>query len=387
MRNIILLGATGSIGKQTLDVLDNLKNEYQLVSIAFGKNLKTGIEIIKKYRPLYVSVENKKDALYLKELFPNISFGFGMEGLITASTFDSNNNYETIVVTAVVGSVGLIPTIEAIKKGYHIALANKETLVTAGKIIKDLIKKYKVNLIPIDSEHSAIFQALNGENNKYIKRLLITASGGAFRDKLRSELEFVTVKEALNHPNWSMGSKITIDSATMMNKGFEVIEAHYLFDLNYDKIDTILHKESIIHSMVEFLDTSIIAQLGTPDMRIPIQYALTYPKRNVLKNAKRLKLEDIGNLHFQKMSFKRYPCLKYAYDAGRIGHSMPTILNAANEIAVKLFLEGKIKFLEIEEIIYDTLNEHKLIKNPDLDTILYLDKNTKQKIFTTMKGV
>lgn len=387
MKNLIILGATGSIGRQTLEVLDNLINEYQLISIAFGRNLEIGKEIIKKYNPEYVSVEYEKDAHYLKEQFPNIKFGYGLEGLITASTYEANNNYETVVVTAVVGSVGLIPTVEAIKKGYHIALANKETLVTAGSIIMDLIKKYQVNLLPIDSEHSAIFQVLNGEKKKFIKRLIITASGGSFRDKKRSELENVTVNEALNHPNWSMGSKITIDSATMMNKGFEVIEAHYLFDLDYDYIDTILHKESIIHSMVEFHDTSIIAQLGTPDMKVPIQYALTYPNRNVLNTSKRLRLEDISTLNFQKMDYQRYPCLKYAYESGRIGHSMPTVLNAANEVAVKLFLDGKIKFLDIERIIYEALNEHKLIKNPDLETILYLDKETKYKVFTTMKGV
>lgn len=387
MKNLIILGATGSIGLQTLDVLDNLPNEYQLLSIAFGKNIETGIKIIKKYQPQYVSVQNEEDALYLKEMFPQIEFGYGLEGLVNASTFTANNNYETVVVTALVGSIGLIPTVEAIKKGYHIALANKETLVTAGSIVMELVKKYKVNILPIDSEHSAIFQALNGEDEKSVKRLIITASGGALRDKSRAELENVTVEQALNHPNWSMGSKITIDSATMMNKGFEVIEAHYLFNLDYDKIDTILHKESIIHSLVEFNDTSIIAQLGTPDMRIPIQYALTYPKRLSLNNAKSLKLEDIRTLNFQKMDYNRYPCLKYAYDAGITAHSMPAVLNAANEAAVKLFLENKIKFLDIERIIYEALNEHKLIKNPDLQTILDLDKVTKEKILTSWKGV
>lgn len=383
MKNVILLGATGSIGTQTLDVIAHKKEDFQLISIAFGKNIKKAIEIIKKFNPRFVSVINKSDAEYLKELFKQIEIGYGQEGLIKAATIDCNNLYETVVVTAVVGSVGLLPTIEAIKKGYTIALANKETLVTAGHIVCEMAKKYQVNLLPVDSEHSAIFQALNGENPQNINQLIITASGGSFRDKSRDALKAVTLKEALNHPNWTMGSKITIDSATMMNKGFEVIEAHYLFQLPYEKITTLLHKESVIHSMVEFVDTSIIAQLGTPDMRIPIQYALSYPERVELKQAKRLKLEEIAALHFNAMDYNRFPCLKYAYDAGIIGESMPTVLNAANEAAVKLFLEEKISFLDIEKIIYETLEKHKIIKNPDLETILLLDKQTKKRIIST----
>ena len=386
MKNLIILGATGSIGMQTLAVLGNLTNEYKLTSIAFGKNIKRGIEIINKFKPQFVSVENKSDCKYLSELFPDIKFDYGLEGLINASTYDASNSYQTVVVTALVGSIGLLPTVEAIKKGYHIALANKETLVTAGRIIIDLIDKYQVNLLPVDSEHSAIFQALNGEKKAQINKLIITASGGAFRNKSREDLKHVTVTEALKHPNWLMGSKITIDSATMMNKGFEVIEAHYLFGLPYDKITTILHKESVIHSLVEFVDTSVIAQLGTPDMRIPIQYALTYPNRFVLNNAKSLKLEEIMTLNFQKLDFTRYPCLHYAYEAGKIGHSMPTVLNAANEAAVHLFLTEKISFLDIERIIYEALNNHILIKNLDLDTILSLDKEVKMTILT-LKGV
>ncbi len=388
MKNIILLGATGSIGTQTLEVLKNHENEYQLVSMAFGSNIEKGMEIISEFHPRYVGVANKQDALRLQELFPHITFGYGMEGLVNASTYDAGNGYKTVVVTAVVGSIGLLPTIEAIKKGYDIALANKETLVSAGHIVLDMIKKYRIKLLPVDSEHSAIFQALNGENRKQVKRLIITASGGSFRDKTRDELKNVTVRDALNHPNWSMGSKITIDSATMMNKGFEVIEAHYLFDMPYESITTILHKESVVHSLVEFIDTSVIAQLGTPDMKIPIQYALTYPNRFELKQTNQLKLEEIQTLHFQKMDLNRYPCLKYAYDAGIAGHSYPTVLNAANEAGVKLFLEEKIGFLDIENIIYDALERHEMIKNPDLDTILLLDKETKAQIYAKYaKGV
>ncbi|HEY8364999.1 MAG TPA: 1-deoxy-D-xylulose-5-phosphate reductoisomerase [Haloplasmataceae bacterium] len=386
MKNLILLGATGSIGTQTLEVLDHLLDEYQLVSIAFGKNLSCGIEIIKKYRVQYVSVADKDDCLRLKELFPYLQVGYGIEGLIQASTFDANNTYQTLVVSALVGSVGLIPTIEAIKKGYDIALANKETLVTAGNLVTSLVNKHKVKLLPIDSEHSALFQALNGEEKKTIKRLIITASGGAFRDKSRDELQNVSVNDALNHPNWQMGAKITIDSATMMNKGFEVIEAHHLFQVPYEKISTLLHKESIIHSLVEFIDTSIIAQLSNPDMKLPILYALTYPHRTHINSLKSIDLEDIASLHFAKMDFKRYPCLEYAYYAGKIGHSLPVVLNASNEAAVKLFLESKITFLDIERIIYNALEKHEVIKNPDLYTILYLDKEIKEQI-SSMKGV
>ncbi len=382
MKNIILLGATGSIGSQTLDVIINNIDDYKLISIAFGTNLEKGIEIIKQFKPQYVSVTNQEDARKLKLIFNDIEFGFGTEGLIHAATLEANNPYKTLVVTAVVGSIGLVPTIEAIKKGYDIALANKETLVTAGHLVVKMAQLYGVKLLPVDSEHSALFQAMNGENKQTIKELIITASGGSFRDKSREELKKVTLKEALNHPNWNMGSKITIDSATMINKGFEVIEAHYLFDIPYERITTLLHRESVVHSMVEFIDTSIIAQLGTPDMRIPIQYALTYPERVESNHYKRLKLYEIAELHFQPLDFKRYPCLKYAYEAGSTGHSMPTVLNAANEAAVALFLQEKIPFLEIEDIIFSALKDHELIKNPDLETILSIDKETKARILS-----
>ncbi len=387
MKNILLLGATGSIGKQTLDVIEKHPNEFKLLTIAIGTNIIKGIEIIKKFKPKYVSVINNKDALLLKGLFVNIEIGFGERGLINAATYVGNNNFKHIVVTAVVGSVGLVPTIEAIKKGYTIALANKETLVTAGHIVMDLAKEYNVDILPVDSEHSAIFQCLNGENNKQVKEIIITASGGSFRNKTREELETVTIEDALNHPNWNMGHKITIDSATMINKGFEVIEAHYLFGLPYENISTVLHFESVIHSMVEFVDSAIIAQIGTPDMRIPIQYALNFPNRLESNFGKSLKLQDVGTLNFKPMDFKRFPCLKYAYDSGKTGHSMPTVLNAANEAAVNLFLKKKISFLEIENIVYENLTNHKLINNPSLDDILSLDKEIKENILSKyLKG-
>lgn len=381
-KNIYLLGATGSIGQQTLDVINNSKNYFNLVSISIGRNINKGIEIIKKYNPKYVSVINEEDCNKIASLFPNIEVGFGTNGLIKAATYDANNNNANLVVTAIVGSVGLSPTIEAIKKGYDIALANKETLVTAGHIVTSLAQSYNVNILPVDSEHSAIYQCLNGEDRNKINELIITASGGSFRDKQRVDLKNVTIKDALNHPNWSMGQKITIDSATMMNKGLEVIEAHWLFNIPYDKITTVLHQESVIHSMIEFVDTSIIAQLGTPDMRIPIQYALTYPERIKLNNSKRLRLSEIGTLNFKPMDFDRFPCLKFAYDAGIKGGSMPTVLNAANEAAVALFLNGKISFLEIEKLIYQQLERHNIIKNPDLKTVLDLDKMIKDAVLT-----
>lgn len=280
------------------------------------------------------------------------------------------------------GSVGLFPTLHAIQAGKTIALANKETLVTAGHLVMSAAEQHGVSILPVDSEHSAIFQCLQGEKDSEIDRLIITASGGSFRDKTREDLIGVTVEEALNHPNWSMGAKITIDSATMMNKGLEVIEAHWLFDIPFDKIDVVLHRESIIHSMVEFQDTSIKAQLGSPDMRVAIQYALSYPNRLPLPSGKRLNLEDIGKLNFEKMDYTRFHCLKLAYDAGRTGGSLPTVLNAANEAAVNAFLNKKIAFLQIDELIERALDRHNVIKHPDLDTIKEIDQETRVYINT-----
>src|SRR5206468_5108577 len=266
----------------------------------------------------------------LRAEFSNTKFTFGSEGLIEVAVFEKSD----ILVNAVLGSVGLHPTLQAIECGKVIAIANKETLVTAGHLVIGAARRNNVPLLPVDSEHSAIFQALQGELDKNIERLILTASGGSFRDRTRADLKDVTVEQALNHPNWSMGAKITIDSATMMNKGLEVIEAHWLFGVPFEKIDVLLHKESIIHSMVEFHDSSIIAQLGTPDMRVPIQYALTYPDRLPLLSSNRLNLAEIGKLHFQEMDLKRFRCLDFAYQAGKKGGTMPTVLNAANEAAV-----------------------------------------------------
>lgn len=380
MKNISLLGATGSIGIQTLDVIASHPNEFKLVAMSFGTNYQKGIEIINKFHPKFVSVKDKATYDILRDTFTNedITFHYGDEGLIEAAIYDGVD----VLVNAVVGSVGLIPTLRAIENNITIALANKETLVTAGHIVTELAKKHNVSILPVDSEHSAIFQCLQGESEKSIERLIVTASGGSFRDKTRDELEGVTVEQALNHPNWSMGAKITIDSATMMNKGLEVIEAHWLFNMPYEKIDVLLHKESIIHSLVEFHDHSIIAQLGTPDMRVPIQYALTYPNRLPLVHGKRLDLSEIGQLHFEKADFRRFRCLQYAYESGKIGGTMPTVLNAANEEAVAAFLKGKISFLHIENLIETSLEKHDNIALPSLEQIQEVDKLTRRFVQT-----
>jgi 1-deoxy-D-xylulose-5-phosphate reductoisomerase len=374
MKSISLLGATGSIGRQTLDVLDAHPEQFRLTAMSVGRNIEEAEKIIERFQPSICSVQNKEDAMKLaSRIRSNTKIVYGMEGLIEAAVATE----ATVVVNAVIGSVGLVPTLKAIEAGKTIALANKETLVTAGHLVMEKAKKHNVALLPVDSEHSAIFQCLNGENIERVEKLILTASGGSFREKTRDELKGVTVKEALNHPNWSMGAKITIDSATMMNKGLEVIEAHWLFSFDYSKIDVILHKESIIHSMVEFMDTSIIAHLGQPDMRVPIQYALSYPQRLELTNAKRLNLWEAGKLHFQKMDYDRFRCLKLAYEAGRMGGLMPTVLNAANEKAVELFLNGKIAFLEIEEMIEKSMLKAENSRNPNLEAIQETDKWTR----------
>jgi 1-deoxy-D-xylulose-5-phosphate reductoisomerase len=376
VKRISLLGATGSIGTQTLDVIKLHPNEFKLSAMSVGKNIQLAKNIIREFSPDLVSVQHKEDCEQLKSLFPHIKFVYGEEGLIQAATYHDVD----IVVTAVVGSVGLLPTLHAIEAGKTIAIANKETLVTAGHLVTERAKQHQVQLLPVDSEHSAIFQCLQGENRKSIEKVILTASGGSFRDKTREELQHVTIDEALKHPNWSMGAKITIDSATMMNKGFEVIEAHWLFHLPYDQIEVILHRESIIHSMVQFHDKSVIAQLGTPDMRVPIQYALSYPERLELPAANRLNLWEIGTLNFSKMDFNRYRCLQFAYEAGKKGGTMPAVLNAANEEAVDAFLKGKISFLEIEALIEKALERHVPVQHPNLEEILETDKETRRYI-------
>lgn len=370
MKDVIILGASGSIGRQTIDIILNTKNEFRIVGMSLGRDLKLAQELVDLVKPEIITLREG-----------DINFNglkyYGDGGLLKLASYKTKN--DMILVNALVGSSGLLPTIYAIKSKKDIALANKETLVMAGDIINALVKEYKVNLLPIDSEHSAILECLKGEKIEDVKDLIITASGGSFRDKKREELKDVTVNEALAHPNWQMGPKITIDSATMMNKGFEVIEAHHLFNVPYDKIKTILHKESIVHSLVMFNDGAIKAELAVSDMRIPIMYALSYPK-HVLNKIEPLNLVGL-NLHFEELSYKRYPLLELAYKMGKKGSIYTTVLNAANEAAVNLFLNNKIKFLEIEDIIFTYTNKNYDEYELNIDNILYLDKMIKTDIF------
>jgi 1-deoxy-D-xylulose-5-phosphate reductoisomerase len=381
MKKISLLGATGSIGIQTIDILLAQPENFQLVAFSAGRNIEKAREIIQQLRPQLVSMQEEEAALTLSKEFPNVAFTYGQKGLVEVATHPES----TVLLNAVLGSVGLESTLAAIRMSKTIAIANKETLVTAGHLVMAEAKKYNAPILPVDSEHSALYQSMNGENPKTISRLILTASGGSFRDRTREELKDVTVKDALNHPNWSMGAKITIDSATMMNKGLEVIEAKVLFDMDYDDIDVVLHRESIIHSMVEYHDTSVMAQLGTPDMRVPIQYALTYPDRYPLIGGQRLNLAQIGQLNFKEVDFDRFHALKLAYQAGRMGGTVLTAMNAANEAAVALFLQEKIKFLEIEELIERVMNEHDNILVPDLETILHVDAQTRKIVANMVK--
>ena len=383
MKDIILLGATGSIGTQTLDIIRMNKEKYNLIALSVGRDLELSSSIIEEFEPKFVATRRKEDKEVLSAKFPHIDFVHGDSGLVDVATYDSMNKNVTLVV-ALVGTIGLVPTVEAIKLGRNIALANKETLVTAGEIVMDLAKKHNVTIFPIDSEHSAIYQALVGENKNDIKNLIITASGGSFRHLIREELVNVTKEDALKHPNWNMGAKITIDSSTMMNKGFEVIEAHYLFDVAYENIKTILHPESIIHSMVEFKDSSVKAQLANSDMRMPILYALSYPERLKYNN----ELSFIGRkLTFDELSLDRYPCLKMAYDAAVKGNIYPTVLTASNDCAVELFLNDKISYLQIEEIVEEALENCKAVEELTLDVILDTEKSVKASIMKKYGGV
>lgn len=379
MKNIYLLGATGSIGSQTIEIIEKHPEEFKLKAISGYKNLDKIKEIASKFSLDLISVKDKDDAKLLKDIYPCINIVYGDSGLVSLATLNEDDE-NGVLINALVGMVGLRPTIESIKINRDVLLANKETLVVGGHLIKDLLAKHKVNLYPIDSEHNAIWQILQGEANKAIKKLYITASGGSFRDLTREELKTVTLKEALNHPNWSMGSKITIDSATMMNKGFEIIEAAYLFDLDIDDIVPIIHRESIIHSMVEYVDNSVSALLAIPDMRMPISYAMFYPKRRE-SLIEPIDFTKLRNLSFTPVDFNRYPLVKLAFAAFNKGGSARTVLNAANEAAVALFLSEKISFLEIEKIVIEAVNNHVVIDFPNLEEIYKIDSAVKKEIY------
>ena len=376
MKNIAILGSTGSIGTQTLDVAR--KNEdLRVVAVSAGKSVEKLEEQIREFHPILAAVWDEKAARDLKTRIADTDTKVvsGMEGLLELASMPESD----ILVTAIVGMIGIRPTMEGIRAGKDIALANKETLVTAGHLIMPMAREYGVSILPVDSEHSAIFQAIHGEENKEIHKLLITASGGPFRGRTTEELRNVTVADTLKHPNWVMGRKITVDSATLVNKGLEVMEARWLFDMDLDHIQVVVQPQSIIHSMVEFKDGAIMAQLGTPDMRLPIQYALYYPHRRYL-DGDRLDFTKLREITFEVLDMDTFRGLPMAIQASREGGSMPTVFNAANELAVKKFLEEKIGFLDIYEIIAQSMERHKKIAHPDLDEILSVEQDTYQWI-------
>lgn len=376
MKKIAILGSTGSIGTQTLEVVRE-NGDIEVLGLAAGNNIKLLEEQIREFQPRLVAVWSEEKAKELKDRVRDISVKIvsGMDGLIEVAEMEQTE----ILVTAIVGMIGLRPTIAAIKAGKDIALANKETLVTAGHIIMPLAKEYNVSILPVDSEHSAIFQSLQGNPRGALHKILLTASGGPFRGKKRADLETIQVEDALKHPNWEMGRKITIDSSTLVNKGLEVIEAKWLFDVDVEQIEVVVHPQSIIHSMVEYVDGAIIAELGTPDMKLPIQYALYYPERRFLPG-ERVDFATLSQLTFEKSDMDTFYGLRLAFEAGKVGGSLPTVFNAANELAVSKFLERKIKYLEIPEIIETCMREHKNIVCPTVEEILETEQEVYEQI-------
>lgn len=372
MKKIAILGSTGSIGTQTLDVV-RANGDIEVLGISAGRNVKMLEEQAREFHPKLIAVwdENAAKDLAVRLQDMDVKIVSGMDGLLELARMPETD----ILVTAVVGMIGIRPTMEGIKAGKDIALANKETLVTAGHLIIPMAKEYGVQILPVDSEHSAIFQALHGEKREQVEKLLITASGGPFRGRKRDELKNVTLADTLKHPNWVMGQKITVDSATLVNKGLEVMEAKWLFDVDLDHIQVVVQPKSIIHSMVEFKDGAVMAQLGTPDMRLPIQYALYYPERRYLEG-ERLDFHKLKEITFEDPDMETFLGLPMARDAARAGGSMPTVFNAANELAVKKFLQEKIGFLDIYEIIGQSMDRHQVIANPDLDEILAVEAET-----------
>ena len=376
MKKIAILGSTGSIGTQTLEIVRE-NTDLEVVGLAAGSNVDLLDKQERELRPRLVSLQSEK---YCKELKlrladMEVEIVSGMEGLIQIAEMEESE----VLITAIVGMIGIQPTIAAICKGKDIALANKETLVTAGHIIMPLAAQKGVSILPVDSEHSAIFQSMQGENRAQVSKLLITASGGPFRGKTKADLENVQLEDALKHPNWAMGNKITIDSATLVNKGLEVMEAKWLFHVDFDQIQVVVHPQSIIHSMVEYVDGGIIAQLGMPDMKLPIQYALFYPNRRPMAG-KRVDFYELGSITFERPDIETFTGLKLALRAAREGGSMPTVFNAANEEAVRLFLQRKIRFLQIPEIIEMCMQAHKRIENPEVKAILAAEQETYELI-------
>lgn len=385
MKKVVILGSTGSIGRQTLDVIRNLPGRFTVTGLAAGKNWRLLADQIKEFQPSYAVLSGQKELELLKEelgpgKIPDLSWGReGMEDL--ASTGESD-----LVVVAVTGAAGIFPTMAALRAGKTVALANKETLVAAGQLLMELSAQKKTCIYPVDSEHSALWQCLNGNNPGEVEKIILTASGGPFREMTSRELEFVTVEMTLCHPNWNMGKKVTVDSATLMNKGLEVIEAKWLFGVNYSQIEVLVHPQSIIHSAVEFIDGSIIAQMGAPDMRLPIQYAMTYPQR-LNGPASRLKMADLKGLTFEAPDVDRFPSLRLAFEAGRTGGTMPAVLNASNEVAVESFLKGALSFKDIPKVVEGVMLKHKTLQTPVLEEIMEADltaRKTAEKIIKNL---
>ena len=373
MRKIVLLGSTGSIGTQTLDVVRANSGELSVVGIAANSSVEKVEEQVREFRPKYVAMFDEKAAAALQDKISDLGIKVlsGMEGLLDIVSVPEADT----VLTAVVGMIGIQPTIRAIEAGKDIALANKETLVCAGHIIMPLAREKNVQILPVDSEHSAIFQSLNGEPHDKVEKILLTASGGPFRGKKKEELEAMTAADALKHPNWDMGPKVTIDSSSLVNKGLEVMEARWLFDVSLDNIEVVVHPQSIVHSAVQYVDGAVMAQLGIPDMKLPIQYALFYPDRRPMAE-KRLDLFELHSLTFEKPDIDTFKGLKLAFDAARTGGSMPTVFNAANEMAVKRFLKGDIRYLQIYEMIERAMEHHKVVDNPSVEQILAAEQET-----------
>lgn len=376
MKKIAVLGSTGSIGTQTLEIVRERQDEFEITALSAGSNIDLLEQQVIEFLPKLVSLTKEEDARELKHRLSlknidSTEVVYGMDGLVDCATEASAN----MTVNAVVGMIGILPTIAAIKAGKDIALANKETLVTAGHIIMPLVEEYNVKLLPVDSEHSAVFQCLQGAGEQTVEKLLLTASGGPFRGKKKEELGSISVEQALKHPNWTMGRKITIDSSTLVNKGLEVMEAGWLFSLRPEQIEVVVQPKSIIHSMIQFTDGAVLAQLGTPDMKLPIQYAMTYPDRVAL-GGRRLDFYELQKIEFYKPDTDTFRALALAYDAFSEGGSLPTVYNAANEMAVALFLDRKIGYLRITELIEQAMNAHKKIANPTLEEVLSTEKET-----------
>lgn len=382
-KRISIIGSTGSIGTQALEVIEKLPEKFEVYALAGGENIALLMQQIQTFKPKVVYIKTSSVKVELEGRFPDIKVYCGNDGLEEICS-DSQTD---LILMAVSGKTGLKPTLTAINNKIDIALANKETLVMAGEIVMNAAKANGVNILPVDSEHSAIFQCLNGDLNNMsaVKKLVITASGGPFRESSLDEIKAATVEQTLAHPKWNMGKKITVDSATLMNKGLEVIEAHHLFGINYDNIEVVIHPQSILHSAIEYVDGSVIAQIGLPSMHIPIQYALTYPERIEGIKTESFNFLNANRFDFEKPNLVKFPCLKLAYEAGEAGGSAPTCLNAANEEAVMAFLRGQIKLYKIYEITYDMMSQHNLIQTPSIDDVFAIDEEIRVKARELLK--